>query len=93
MGQDHLLLPPVNEVWGKVMFLHLSVILFMWGGRFAHSTVGRPEGRGSPPLDAEEPHTQMQTPLQMQTSWMQTPSGCRAVVDIWDDENDIRDDI
>ena len=24
-------LPPANEVWGKVMFLHLSVILF--GGR------------------------------------------------------------
>ena len=23
-----LLLPPANEVWGKVMFLHLSVILF-----------------------------------------------------------------
>ena len=22
------LLPPANEVWGKVMFLHLSVILF-----------------------------------------------------------------
>ena len=23
-----LLLPPANEVWGKLMFLHLSVILF-----------------------------------------------------------------
>ena len=23
-----LFLPPANEVWGKVMFLHLSVILF-----------------------------------------------------------------
>ena len=25
-------LPPANEVWGKVMFLHLSVILFTGGG-------------------------------------------------------------
>ena len=25
-------LPPANEIWGKVMFLHLSVILFTWGG-------------------------------------------------------------
>ena len=26
-----LLLPPVNEVWGKVMFLHMSVILSTGG--------------------------------------------------------------
>ena len=26
------LLPPANEVWGKVIFLHLSVILFTGGG-------------------------------------------------------------
>ena len=25
-------LPPTNEVWGKVMFLHLCVILFTGGG-------------------------------------------------------------
>ena len=25
-------LPPANEVWGKVMFLHLCAILFMGGG-------------------------------------------------------------
>ena len=25
-------LPPANEVWGKVIFLHLSVILFTGGG-------------------------------------------------------------
>ena len=29
------LLPPANEVWGKVMFLHLSVILFTGGGESA----------------------------------------------------------
>ena len=27
----HPLLPPTNEVWSKVMFLHLSVILFRGG--------------------------------------------------------------
>ena len=27
-----LSLPPANEVWGKVIFLHLSVILFTGGG-------------------------------------------------------------
>ena len=26
-----ILLPPANEVWGKVIFLHLSVILFTGG--------------------------------------------------------------
>ena len=25
------LLPPANKVWGKVMFVHVSVILFTWG--------------------------------------------------------------
>ena len=33
---DHIqfmhFLPPANEVWGKVMFLHLCVILFTGGG-------------------------------------------------------------
>ena len=28
---DCLLLPPANEVWGKVIFLHLSVIVFTGG--------------------------------------------------------------
>ena len=31
-GGASLLLPPANEVWGKVIFLHLSVILFIGGG-------------------------------------------------------------
>ena len=29
--EDGKLLPPANEVWGKVIFLHLSVILFTGG--------------------------------------------------------------
>ena len=28
---SRVLLPPANEVWGKVIFLHLSVILFTGG--------------------------------------------------------------
>ena len=28
---DYHVLPPANEVWGKVIFLHLSVILFTGG--------------------------------------------------------------
>ena len=34
LGNFHyliLFLPPANQVWGKVMFLHMSVILFTWG--------------------------------------------------------------
>ena len=31
-GNDSTLLPPANEVWGKVIFLHLFVILFTGGG-------------------------------------------------------------
>ena len=27
-------LPPANEVWGKVMFLHVSVILFIEGSAY-----------------------------------------------------------
>ena len=30
--QKKILLPRANEVWGKVMFLHLSVSLFTTGG-------------------------------------------------------------
>ena len=30
--QNVFLLPPANEVWGKVIFLHLFVILFTGGG-------------------------------------------------------------
>ena len=42
-------LPPANEVWGKVMFLHLPVILFTGGGGVLHAFRGL--GR-SPPLRA-----------------------------------------
>ena len=37
---DKIYLPPANEVWGKVMFLHLCVILFT-GGEGVCSTTPR----------------------------------------------------
>ena len=43
-------LPPANEVWGKVIFLHLSVILFTGGGVPGHvpPRVVHPLGRYIP---------------------------------------------
>ena len=34
-----ILLPPANEVWGKVIFLHLSVILFTGGSASVHAGI------------------------------------------------------
>ena len=45
-------LPPANEVWGKVIFLHLSVILFHGGGEYLGrytSWAGTPSQAGTPP--------------------------------------------
>ena len=41
-----MLLPPANEVWGKVIFLHLSVILFT-GSRYPPGQV-HSQGRYTP---------------------------------------------
>ena len=62
------LLPPTNEVWGKVIFLHLSVILFTGGGV-----------PGQVPLwDQVHPHDQVH-PLGPGTPspWDQVPPGTR----------------
>ena len=51
-----LLLPPANEVWGKVMFLHLSVILFTGGGSASKGSASGEvyiQGVGQTPLDAD----------------------------------------
>ena len=62
-GQN-LLLPPANEVWGKVIFFHLSVILFTrwWGSTCSGTPPGRytPVGRfiplaGTPPWAGTHP--------------------------------------
>ena len=50
MSQTHISLPPANEVWGKVIFLHLSVILFTGGGLPGKvpTRAGTPPGRYTP---------------------------------------------
>ena len=55
------LLPTANAVWGKVMFLHLCVILFT-GGSAQHPPDADPPGWADPPGVR-------------QTPWMQTPWG------------------
>ena len=52
-GSMSLFLPPANEVWGKAIFLHLSVILF---------TVGEYLGRYPPPPGRYTPLPQAGTP-------------------------------
>ena len=42
-------LPPANEVWGKVIFLHLSVILFTGGGLPQCMLGYHPPGPCNPP--------------------------------------------
>ena len=47
-------LPPANEVWGKVMFLQVSVILFTGGGGWLPARItGHMTTRG---LDRPPPH-------------------------------------
>ena len=41
------LLPPANEVWGKVIFLHLFIILFTGGGAWSGGVPG-PRGVHGP---------------------------------------------
>ena len=45
------LIPPTNELWSKVIFLHLSVILFTGGSTWA----GIPPGRYTPPRQVHSP--------------------------------------
>ena len=57
-GIQKWLLPPANEVWGKVIFLHLSVILFIGGSASVHA--GRPLYQGGPPGDPPAKETPCQ---------------------------------
>ena len=50
-GCANLLLAPANEVWGKVIFLHLFVILFTGGGGLSasvHAGIPPPPGADTP---------------------------------------------
>ena len=63
-GQDKFL-PPANEVWGKVIFLHLSVILFTVGeGGLPQCMLGfaPPPGADTPPWEQTPPGAD--TPLE-----------------------------
>ena len=69
MGDQNELLPPANEVWGKVIFLHLSVILFT-GGAVPWQV---PSGRYTP--QAGSPLLGRYTPPGRYTPWAGTPPG------------------
>ena len=58
------LLPAANEVWGKVIFLHLSVILFTGGSTWA----------GTPPRQVH-PNPRQGTPTGQVPLWQVHPSG------------------
>ena len=60
------LLPPTNEAWGKVIFLHLFVILFTGGG-LPQCMVGyHPHRSRHPPLQTPPPGSRHQ-PLEADT--------------------------
>ena len=66
-GQDKFL-PPANEVWGKVIFLHLSVILFTVGEG------GLPQGMlGFAPPPEQTPHPGSRHPLEQTHPWSRHP--------------------
>ena len=58
------LLPPVNEVWGKVIFLHLCVILFNGGGNLPNPRGWADAPPGCRPLWMQTP-LDADAPLQM----------------------------
>ena len=76
-----LFLPPANEVLGKVIFLHLSVILFMGGGACPRSACpgwgacpgGACQGDQVHPLGRHPPRTRY-TPQNQVPTWYQVHS-------------------
>ena len=85
-------LPPANEVWGKVMFLHLYVILFMGGRYVSQHAMGQgvyPSmqwGRGCLPkgMSTTPPPTETAT----ETDGMHPtgiPSCCPKILERWQD--------
>ena len=85
MTHSDTLIPSANEVWGKVMFLLLSVILFTGVGYVSQDAMGQtlPVGRHPPPhrqtpspkANAPHRHTPLGRHPPMQTSTTQTPLG------------------
>ena len=70
------LVPPTNEVWGKVIFLHLSVILFTGGylGRYTPRQVHTPPWADTS-LWAGTPPGKVHTPLGRYTPRQVHPTG------------------
>ena len=66
-------LPPANEVWGKIIFLHLSVILFM-GGEGSTWAGTPPQGRYIP-LGRYTPSPSRYTPGRYTPLGRYTPPG------------------
>ena len=76
---------PANEVWGKVMFLHLCVILFTGGGSLPNPPrcrppwmqtpprLGRPPRVGQTPLDADSPRLGRPPRMQTPQCWADPP--------------------
>ena len=62
----YALLPPANEVWGKVIFFHLSVILFTGGSASVHAGI-------LPPPTLWEQTPQSRHPRGADTPLGQTP--------------------
>ena len=70
------LLPPANEVWGKVMFLHLCVILCTGEEGVYPTPPGcRPPRVRQIPQGWADPPGVGQTPGWADPPWMQTPRG------------------
>ena len=55
---------PQNEVWGKVIFLHLSVILFTGGSAPLHAGIHPPPGADTPQDQRQAPPRSRSPPVQ-----------------------------
>ena len=75
----HKFLPPANEVWAKVIFLHLFVILFTGGSASVHAGIPPPLNRAHTPGPG--------TPPDQATPWHRTcwkiRSTCRRYSSYW----------
>ena len=71
-------LPSANEVWGKVISLHLSVILFTGGSASLHAGIHPPswDQRQAPPRRVDTPQGQTTPPGPEAFSPPPRPSAC-----------------
>ena len=67
-------LPPANEVWGKVMFLHLSVSHFVRGGYLPYCILGYTHPQADTDVASPPPHPPVTTGYGQQAGSMH-PTG------------------